>query len=219
MRYWWLLVTTMLLCGVVSAVPTTGAATAIGNNNVTFNGAGITGTTGWFQFGEAVGTSYAHTKNITAIGGAINFTMKGSPLVGNNTFYYRACDPTGCGTEISFVVAQVTPLPATTFGIYAQNMTENQLDTGNFLWNSLQPYMAVTGATVFYALIFSMIFIGIWLRTRQTGAALQLGVICSALFCSAAVGLQLGMPPEFVAAAQALMYIGIAGAVVSFTFK
>ena len=219
MKYWQLLVAIVLVCGVASALPVTGTATAIGNNNVTFGGTGITGTVGWFQFGEAVGTSYAHTKNITAVGGVINFTMRGSPLVGNNTFYYRACDSTGCGSEVSFIVAQVTPLPLTTFGSYAQNMTENGLDPGNFLWNSLQPYMAVTGATLFYALIFMMIFVGVWLRTRQTGAAVQLGIICMALFGSAAVGLQLGMPPEFVSAAQALMYIGIAGAIVSFTFK
>ena len=219
MKYGLLFVAVILLVGLVSATPTTGAATAIGNNNVTMNGAGVTGSTGWFQFGEAIGTSYAHTKNVTATAGAINYTMRGSPLAGNTTFYYKACDPTGCGAEVSFLVAVVTPLPTTTFGLAATNMTDNNLDAANFLYNAVQPYVNVTGWTIFYALIFSMIFMGIWLRTRQTGTALQFGIICSILVVGSATGLQLGMPPEFIAAAQALMYISIAGAFVSFTFK
>lgn len=219
MKYWLLFLAVLVLCNAVSAVPTTGAATAVGNNNVTMNAVGVTGSSGWFQFGAAPNVTFAKTKNMTAVGGVMNYTMRGSPLVGNNTYYYKACDGTGCGAQVSFLVAQVTPLPAVTYGVWAQNMTDNNLDAGNFIWNSLQPYMAVTGQTIFYAIIFSMIFIGIWLRTRQTGTALQLGIICSALLVGSATGLQLGMPPEFVAAAQALMYISLAGAVVAFTFK
>jgi len=220
MRYWWLLLGLVMVCGVASAIPTTGAATAVGNNNATLWGSGVTGGVGWFQFGEASGFAYAHTKNLTADdSGNIVFTMKGSPLIGLTTFYYRACDPTGCGDELSFITTEVTPLPMTHYGSYAENMTENGLDPGNFIWNSMQPYIAVTGQTIFFGLILSMIFVGVWLRTRGTIVATSLGVICIGLFISAVAGLQLGLAPEFVAAAQAVLYVSLAGIVVSFTFK
>jgi hypothetical protein len=218
MRYLWFLIAAICLCGVASAVPTTGQATNIGNNNATFNGAGITGQVGWFQFGFPK-TVYAHTPNVTSQNGTITYTMKSMPLTGNTTFAYKACDPTGCGGEVTFLTAVVTPLPTVTFGQYAENITQNGLDPGNMIWNAIQPYTAVTTQTVFFGLIFAMIFIGIWLRTRQTGTAVQLGVICAVFVVSSAYSLQLGIPPIWAAAAQALLIISLAGMVVSFTFK
>jgi hypothetical protein len=226
MRYLWLLVGVMVaVCGIVSATPITDAATAIGNNNVTMNGHGVAaGTTGWFQFGMKQGYTYAHTKNITASGtGGIVYTMRGTPLFGCTTYYYRACDVTGCGSDVSFVILQVTPLPAVTFGSFIENVTENQFDVSNLIWNSIQMYVppdtGSAGVTIFVSLFLSMIFVGIWLRTRGTIVATALGVICIGLFIGVATGLQWGMAPEFVAAAQALLYVSFAGIIVSFTFK
>jgi hypothetical protein len=113
----------------------------------------------------------------------------------------------------------VTPLPTVTFGQYAQNITENQFSPQNVFWNSLQPFIAITGATIFYGLIFAIVFGGIWLRTRGTAVANIFGMICIGLFASSAVGLGLGLPPEFLAVGQALMYLSLTGAIMAFTFK
>ena len=217
------LIALCFLAVVVSATPTTLAASAVGNNNATFNGNGVTGAVGWFQWGMAPGASWAHTPNVTAGSGVIAYTMKGTPIFGNTKYYYRACDPTGCGSEVTLTTAVVTPLPLPPIvgngQLAAENMTENGFDPGNMLWNSLAVYFAVTGATIFYGIIFAMIFVGIWLRTRGTAIANIFGMVCIGLFASSAVGLQLGLPPEFLAVGQALMYLSITGAVMSFTFK
>lgn len=214
-----LLLILLFIVGIVSAVPTTLPATSVGNNNITFNGNGVVSAKGWFQWGMASGNSWAKTPNITASGGVITYTLKGTPVFGCTTYYYRACDNTGCGSEVNLMTLEVTPLPSTTYGIYAQNITENAFSPANAFWNSLRPYTSVTGDTVFYGMIFAMIFVGLWLRTRGTMVANILGMLCIALFASTAVGLQLGLPPEFLAVGQALMYISLAGAFVSFTFK
>lgn len=215
-----LIILLAMLCMVslASAAPTTSAATSIGNNNFTFQGTG-SADPGWFQWGMAAGQSWAKTPNITPSGGAISYTMRGSPVYGCTSYYYRACDATGCGSEVSFMTTAVTALPVITYGAFAENITENRFDPGNVFWNAMRPYTTVTGDTVFYGLIFAMVFVGAWLRTRGTAMATQFGMLCSALFVSSAVGLQLGLPPEFVAVGQAVMYISLASAVMAFTFR
>ena len=49
MKALYLLFAVLFLCASVSAVPTTLAATNVGNNNFTLNGNGVAGTVGWFQ--------------------------------------------------------------------------------------------------------------------------------------------------------------------------
>ena len=218
MRYLWFLIAAICLCGIASAVPITGPATAVGSNNVTFNGAGITGTTGWFQFGFSKAV-YAHTPNVTSQNGTITYTMKSMPLTGNTTFAYKACDPTGCGYEVTFLTLVVTPLPTITYGAYAENITQNGLDPANLVWNAIQPITAVSGATVMFGILFFVLFAGMWLRARQTGIAVQFGVICAVFVVSSAYGLQLGIPPVFAAAAQALLLVSLTGMIVAFTFK
>ena len=213
------LLSCFLLISLVQATPTTLAATMVGSNNFTFNGNGVTGTTGWFLWGMATGAAWAHTPNVTATGGVIAYNMKGTPIFGSTKYYYKACDPTGCGSEVLLTSAAVTPLPQVINGDIVQNMTANGFDPGNMVWNSMQVYIQVTGATLFYGFIFALVFVGLWLRTRGTAVAQIFGMICIGLFASCAVGLQLGLPPEFIAVGQALLYLSLTGAVMAFTFK
>jgi hypothetical protein len=213
------LLLSILAVSFVQATPTTHPATNIGTNNFTFNGNGASGTVGWFVWGMDTGAAWAHTPNVTAGSGLINYTMKGTPVFGSTKYYYKACDITGCGSEVSFTTVVVTPLPQVINGDIVQNMTENQFDAGNMVWNSLQVYIQVTGATIFYGFIFALVFVGLWLRTRGTAVAQIFGMICVGLFASTAVGLQLGLPPEFLAVGQALLYLSLTGAIMAFTFK
>ena len=203
----------------VSAIPTTGVATMVGNNNASLSATGASGTVGWFQWGMKTGQTWAHTPNVTISGGSFSYTMRGTPLFGSTTYYYKACDQTGCGSQEEFTTAIVTPLPETTFGEFAINITENGFDPQNAFWNAMRPYTSVTGDTIFYGLIFALIFVGLWLRTRGTAVASMFGMICVGLFASTAVGLQLGLPPEFISVGQALLYLSLTGAIMAFTFK
>jgi uncharacterized protein (UPF0333 family) len=212
------LILLLVLFPLVSAIPTTGAATMVGTNNATLHASGASGNT-WFQFGTAEGRSNSKLSNVTPVTGAATFVWSGAVLYGNTEYYYRACDSTGCGSELSFITAVVTPIPTGTWGSYATNITENRLDPANLVWNSVQAYVSITGATIFYALIFMMLFVGSWLSTRGTAVGQQFGMICAVLFCSSLIGLGLGLPPEFVSVGQALLYISLAGAVVGFTVK
>ena len=221
MKYLYIFIALLLLIVPVVAIPTTNPATMVGNNNFTFNGAGYTiGDDGWFQWSMRSGQTWAHTPNETAdADGIITYTLVGSPVYGCTTYFYRACDSTGCGSEETFMTLEVTVLPTTTFGRWAENITANGFDPGNVFWNAMQPYMNVSGPTIFYGLVFGMIFIGVWLRTRGTAIGTIFGMICVGLFASSAIGLQLGLPPEFLAVGQAVLYISLAGSVVAFTFK
>lgn len=219
MRHIILLLALLLVISTASALPTTGAASAVGSNNFTLSATGVTGTAGWFQWGLKPGASWAHTPNVTASGGAISYTMVGSPIFGCTTYYYRACDSTGCGSELSLMTTAVTPVATTTWSQWAENITANGLDPGNFIWNAMQPYMNVTTPTVFYSMIFAMMFVGVWLRTRGTAVGSTLGVICIGLFASSAIALQVGLSPEFQAVGQAVLYVSLAGIVTSYTFK
>jgi len=212
------LIIALALGGIVQAAPTTGAATLIGNNNFTISATGCSGTC-WFQWGMNAGTSYAHTPNQTPTGGAISYTLRGTPVFGSTKYYYKACDSSGCGSEQSLTTLAITTVAVPTFNSYYQNMTENNFDPANAFWNFIKVYTDISGATIFYGLFLAMIFGGMWLRTRGTHTANIFGMICISLFASSAVGLQLGLPPEFLAVGQALMYISLTGAIMAFTFK
>lgn len=218
-------ITLLFLCCVVSAVPTTLAATKVGNNNVTLNANGITGSAGWFQWSFKTGLAYAHLPNVTATGGVISYTMKGTPIYGSTTYYYKACDSTGCGAELSFTTLPVTQLPTpmingVVIDSFANNMTEGGFDPMNMMWNTMRPYTSITTDTVFYGIIFAIVFVGMWLRTRGTATASIFGMICLALF-GISGGLLGGgvLPAEFMGIGQALLYMSLTGAFLSYTFK
>ena len=221
MRWYGIAIILFLLStvSIVAAAPTTSAATMVGNNNFTMNGNGASGGVGWFQWSMKTGLEYAHTPNVTTSGGAYNYTMSSSPVYGNTAYYYKACDTTGCGAEVSLTTTVVTAIPVPNYDAYAQNITENHLDPMNFLWNATRAYTQISGDAIFYGLILAMLLIGMWLRTHGTQTATMFGMMFVCLFTASAGGLAIGLPPEFLAAGQALMYISLTGAIVMFTFK
>jgi len=219
-RKFLLIFSILMLCSIASAVPTTLPATAIATNNFTFNGNGITGDEGWFQWGmDVAGSSWAHTINLTPSSGAINFTLRGSPVYGCTTYYYRACDGTGCGAEVSFMTPAVAALVTQNYGNAAQKIIDSRFDLTTTFWNAMVPYTNVTTPTFFYAAILALILGGIWIRTRGTQMVISFTMICGALAASSAVGLQLGLPPEMNALLQAILYISLSGAILSWTVK
>ena len=206
----------LMLLPLASAIPTTNAATLIGSNNATLNGAGAVGEA-WFVWGQVSGSEYWITPNRTPVGGVMTYRISQAPLFGSSVFYFRACDQTGCGNQRSFSTAVVTPIPSLNIGGFYQNITESGLDIPAMGSRLIDPYIWTgTPITIIFMLVFSPVFIGVWLRSRTVIVALLLGFITGSfiLFANNSPGaIGISMPPEVVGIAQAMCYLAFAGAV------
>jgi hypothetical protein len=118
-----------------------------------------------------------------------------------------------------FVIPAPTTLPTGHLGDTMQNISENRFDPMNIIWNSAQPYQMNVGATIFYGAIYGMILLGLWLRTRSTGMIIIITMILGGLVISPVFGLQLGFPPELTAILQGMLYVSLAGTILSWLFK
>ena len=211
------IVAILLLVGIVSGVPLTGAATSVGSNNASI---ACTGSAGdwWVQWGMTQNVYWTSNKqpNSTAI-----YRIHESPLVGNTLFYYQCCDNSGCGLQNTFTTLPVTPLPTQTIGSVYENMTESGYDFPSMAVHLIDPYIwggigaEKTPVTIVFMLIFSPIFIGVWLRSRSALVALLLGFITGGFILTVNANNQLGisMPAEIVGIAQAMVYIAFAGSI------
>lgn len=199
----------ILIAGIASALPTTGAATAIGSNNVTIGCSGATGNW-WVQWGSNDKVYWQSSPQSGA-----TYRIHESPLTGNTLFYYQCCDSTGCGTQGTFTTLPVTPLPTQTIGSMYENMTESGYDLPSIAANIVAPFTwGGTDITIIFMLIFSPIFIGVWLRSRSSLIALLLGFITGGFILTLQTSnIGISMPAEIVGIAQAMVYIAFAGAV------
>jgi hypothetical protein len=199
----------MLITG-ASAI-TTGAATAVGSNNATIACTGASGA--WFVKWGSTNMVYWQSPNQSS---GTSYRIHESPMMGNTVFFYQCCDSTGCGSQGTFTSLPVTPLPTQTIGGLYENMTENGYDLPSIAANLITPYVwnSNMSVTIIFMLLFSPIFIGVWLRSRSALIALLLGFITGGFILTAnANPIGIGMPVEVVAIAQAMMYISFAGAV------
>jgi hypothetical protein len=195
----------------VTAIPTTGAATNVTSNSVNLSASGITGT-GWFEYGLTTGYLSWKSPN-TTVTGTMTRILYGSPLMGGQTFYYKVCDTTGCGNELSFSLAAVTPAPQTTFGYVYQNVTETGFDPIAITNNAIQPYIWVAPISVIWGLVFLFIFSALWLRGRDVTVPTILGLICGFVLFNPVYGMTLH--PDFIGMSQGLAYASCAGIVFS----
>jgi hypothetical protein len=100
-------------------------------------------------------------------------------------------------------------------------MTETGYDFPSMAVHLIDPYIwggigaEKTPVTIVFMLIFSPIFIGVWLRSRSALVALLLGFITGGFILTVNANNQLGisMPAEIVGIAQAMVYIAFAGSV------
>jgi hypothetical protein len=212
----------LLLVLPAAAIPTTEAATEIGNNNITFHGSGVAGTAGWFMWGMYSGKLYLKAGNVTPVGGAIAKTVWDFPIMGSTTYYYAACDSTGCGNEVSLVTAAVTPLPATTLGRPFTNMTETHFDLAFMPYNIMVPYTApfqpdleALGFGMITGLMLTGVFFGMWFRGKNVAIPAMTGLMLSGLFMYSDAGFNLGVPPEYLAIAQGAFCACFAGMIMS----
>jgi hypothetical protein len=188
----------------VYAVPITVPATGLSSQNITFHVSDATDPA-WWEYGVVPGNLVWRTDNQSvASDGTANVTETGTPLMSLTTYYYRACDSTGCGAEHSSTLLAVTPAPETTFGRVAHNISVSHFDLALIGGSILEPYTWVTAnANVALGVLLVMIFCGIWLRQREVILPIMLGMIGAALL--------IFVPPEFMIIAVAFVCAGLAG--------
>lgn len=209
----------MLLVQCAYAVPTTQAAFNVNSINVTFNATGASGNT-WWEYGTRSGELSWKTENTSAVGGYANITESGVPLMAGLKFYFRACDSTGCGSELDVTLTAVTPAPTTTFGSTARNISRSHFDLAQIGTSILEPYVWVTGnAQILMGVLLFFVFTGLWLRQREVILPIILGMILSGLLIyngasGGAVSGSIGIPPEMLMIVIGLVAAGLTGVIV-----
>lgn len=208
----------MVIAVPVMGVPNTGAATVVNSNNVTIPLTGCVGES-YVLWGQASGAYMWNTPNTTPVGGSTVSVIWGAPLTGGTYYYAVGCDSTGCGNEITFTTASVTPLPTTTFGAGFTNLTRahfNPLFIAPMIEQVYAPQSSNFGfpRAMLYGLLLSLIFIGLWLRTRSIRMVSTLGMITGGMIFLASTGLKLGVPGEIQLLGMTLLIAGVAGWVV-----
>lgn len=223
------LLTLILLAGLVAAVgavPNTGAATLVGNNNFTLTCAGAVGNT-WFEYGTQENALNIWTQEKAPTGGVLTTTEYGSPIQPSTHYYYVACDGTGCdATAHSFDTTALVPIPTSTLGTAVQNMTESRFNLLYMPGNLVIPYQwlfpddtKAMSITIIFGMIMMFIYIGLWLRTRSVATGVVMGLLTSSFILFTNQGLNLGIPVEFAAIAQGLLYASMAGVLLAFLKK
>ena len=226
MRYLVFALCLFLMVSSVSAIPTTGAATSIGNNNFTLNCAGASGDT-FAKWGTHPVNFKVWTENVSPSGGAASINAYGSPIMPSTTYYATCCDSSGCdSTPVSFATAAYTPLPVSTLGSAIDNMTRSRFNILYIPEHILTPYAwlfpedeRVMGLTVIFGIMFFFVYVGLWLRTRSVATGIVIGLLTASFVLFANEGLGLGIPVEFQAIAQALLYASLAGVFLAFLKK
>lgn len=218
------LILAMLLVQCAYATPTTRAAFNVNSMNVTFNATGASGNT-WWEYGTKSGSLSWKTENKTAVGGYANITESGVPLMSGTKYYFRACDSTGCGSELDVTLSAVTPAPTTTFGVTARNISRSHFDIAQIGTSVLEPYLWVTGnAQILMGVLLFFVFTGLWLRQREVILPILLGMILSGLLMyngasGGAVSGAIGIPPEMLMIVIGLVSAGLTGIVVGLLKK
>jgi len=214
-----LLFVCLLLIVPAMAVPTTGAATLIGSNNVTIPITGVTGTECWVMWGQNPQGVMWITSNAQAVGGVATALIWGAPLTGNTLYYAQACDSEGCGNVVSFTTAAIAPIPSTNFGAGFKNITATHFQPMYLVPTIMLAYFNVIPETIFFGILFGMITLGIWRRTKSVRMVSVLMIIVSPLIMTANTGMNFGVPVTFQALGQALMAAGVAGMLLSLVKK
>lgn len=212
-KYLILLLALLCLAVPVLALPTTSAATLVGENTAFLQMTGGTNPM-WFEYGQKSGSLTWVTPNSSFP----NYTVYGSPLTGNTVFYFRACDTTGCGAELSFTTSVLTPQPQTTFGAGVDNITRSSFDILVLAHESIGGYFWIAPgnlSVIVWGLLFFGIYIGLWIRERDLVVPVILGLITGTFIMWGDTGLGLGIPPEFLAMAQGIAYAALAGIILS----
>ena len=214
-----LLVALLLLAGVATALPTTGAAADITSNGFNTTITGITGDSVWVYWGDYSGKENWITPNVTAVAGTATVQLIGAPVYGGETIVFQACDSTGCGNEVSVTLAAITPIPIYTFGQPIRNITNSRFNPQIIQNSLLSVYTMVAPAVIMFGVAFLFFAFGIWMRTKSVRMMMILGLLIYPFIYLANAGLHLGIPLIAQSIAVGLFAAALAGLLVSWMRK
>ena len=205
----------MALVMSVQAVPTISAPSSVTSSNATFAIAGASGET-FVWYGEYPNGETWRSDNFTS---PTSITAWGAPILGGTKYYAKACDSTGCGNEVSYTMAAITPLPT-----YHYDAGFNGIASSHFNLAYIGQWVVVAYTTnipqpVFVGLIFGCIIVGFWRKTKSTRLISILLMILGPLIMYPNVGLYLGMPSVMQSLGAILFALGFAGVLLSFVKK
>lgn len=206
-----------MLVGAAQAAPSVGAATGITSNSFNTSLSGSNGGDTWIAWGQASGVNNWASQTQTGDGA---FSVYGAPIIGGTTIYYKGCDSTGCGNELTASIPAITPIPTPTFGRIFTNLTNQHFAMTSIPGALVQAYASTqVSITIFSGILFFFLFFGFWFRTRSVRLTLILGLLMSVFIITPTAGLMLGAPLLFQMVAQGLMAAAIAGVLVTFMQK
>ena len=192
---------------------TTGAATGTTSNGFNVSVNGITGSTVWVEFGGNPGILNWNTPVYDVTGTNQTIEVIGSPLYGGEHVYYRACDETGCGSEMSTTLSAVTTMP--TIQAARQlwtNITRSRFAPATLGASLLGAYTQVAPLMIVVGFAAMMYFTGLWMRTKTARTAAMMGIIFATFLASSSAGLMLGLPVIWSAIAGGVLALVFTGA-------
>ena len=214
---WIAILVMLMLVGAAQAVPTVGAASGITSNSFNVTLSGSDGGDTWIAWGQASGRNNWASQIQTGNG---DFYVYGAPIIGGTTVYYKGCDSTGCGNELTVPIPAITTMPTPTFGRIFTNLTNQHFSMTAIPGALVAAYTATqVSITIFAGIAFFFLFFGFWFRTKSVRLALVLGLLMAVFIITPTAGLMLGAPILFQFVAQGLMAAAIAGVLVAFIRK
>ena len=192
---------------------TTGAATGTTSNGFNVSVNGITGSTVWVEFGGNSGILNWKTPIYDVTGTNQTIEVIGSPLYGGEHVYYRACDSSGCGSEMSTTLSAVTTMP--TIQAAKQlwtNITRSRFAPTTLGASLLGVYALLAPVTIVVGFSAMMYFTGLWMRTKTARTAAMMGIIFATFLASSSAGLMLGLPVIWSAIAGGVLALVFTGA-------
>jgi hypothetical protein len=202
----------------ITVFPAYGAATTtpvsdLTNSQVWFHGtADPLGTIGWFAWGGfSGGPYYWSTPNQTVVGGAaFQDYQYGPPMLTCSTYYVVACDDTGCDpSEIRWTTPAPRMLNITHYGAGVITIMRSGWNVTQTFDVIIHPYTSTVTAPVTWFLLFFFIFVGLWLRQKDTLLPMMLAMVSGAvIWGSAALGV---LPPVMMDIGQGLFIASLAG--------
>jgi hypothetical protein len=204
-----------------SAVPTISSPSSITSSNVTFAIAGASGET-YVGYGEYPNGETWKSENFTS---PTSITAWGSPILGGTKYYAKACDQTGCGNEVSYTMAAITPLPTYHFDAGMNSIISSHFNLaymGGYVvaaYVNSNPALGGFPPSVFVGFIMGCIIVGFWRKTKSTRLISILLMILGPLIMYPNVGLYLGMPAVMQSLGAILFALGFAGVMLSFVKK
>jgi len=158
----------------------------------------------WFSYGSTKGDNLPFTTGpLVASGGHVNQTVCGFPLLPGHTYWYALENETGRGNEVSFTMGALEPHPTTSFGAPVEDFLNGGLNATAAVSAIWGPYMQVSG-TLGMGLVMGGIFSNMALKQQSVRIPAIVILLTGGAFW-------VFMPSEFIAIAQVMMILALAG--------